>query len=467
MSSYFHYRALEELHEDARRRGLRVPLEADRGKVQGILAQPVQVGGVRVGNRLAIHPMEGCDGELSGSPDVLTKRRYERFATAGAKLIWFEATAVVQEGRANPRQLWLHAGNEADFARLLDKTRQLHRETFGTSDDLLDVLQLTHSGRYSFPQSLVAYSHAVIDKANTRVLDDDYLERLEDAYVAAALRARRCGFRGIDLKMTHGYLGIELLGARARPGKYGGSFENRTRFARNVLGKIRAAVGKDLLLAVRLAAHDGIPYKIEPGTKHGYPAKVEIPYPHGFGNNPESPEQDDLTEPKAFIKLLREWGVELLNVSLGVPYYNPHIGRPFDKPDDSNYQTPEHPMIGVARHFRITAELQHAFPDLPMIGTGYSWLQKYLVNAGAANILAGDTTFLGYGRAALPYPDLARDVLERGDVDERRVCKTLTFCTFLMRSRNHPMGQFPTGCPPFDKEVYGPIMKEAKASRRV
>jgi len=157
----------------------------------------------------------------------------------------------------------------------------------------------------------------------------------------------------------------------------------------------------------------------------------------------------------------------LLNVSLGVPYYNPHIGRPFDKPDDGNYETPEHPMIGVARHFRIAAELQHAFPDLPMIGSGYSWLQKYLVNAGASNILAGDTTFLGYGRAALPYPDLARDVLERGDLDVRRVCKTLTFCTFLMRSRNHPMGQFPTGCPPFDKEVYGPIMKEAKASRRV
>ncbi len=445
---------------------MRIPLEPDRGKVQAALAQPVQVGGLRVGNRLAIHPMEGCDGELGGSPGVLTKRRYERFATAGAKLIWFEATAVVEEGRANPRQLWLHAKNEADFARLLDNTRQLHRETFGSSDDLLDVLQLTHSGRYSFPQSLVAYSHPVIDKPNTRVLDDDYLERLEDSYVEAARRARRCGFRGIDLKLTHGYLGIELLGARARPGKYGGSFENRTRFARNVLGKIRAAVGKDLLLAVRLAAHDGIPYQIEPGTKHGHPAKVEIPYPHGFGNNLQNPEQDDLTEPKAFTKLLREWGVELLNVSLGVPYYNPHIGRPFDKPDDGNYETPEHPMVGVARHFRIAAELQHAFPDLPMVGSGYSWLQKYLVNAGAANILTGDTTFLGYGRAALPYPDLARDVLERGDLDERRVCKTLTFCTFLMRSRNHPMGQFPTGCPPFDKGVYGPIMKEAKAARR-
>jgi len=397
---------------------------------------------------------------------VLTKRRYDRFATSGAKLIWFEATAVVEEGRANPCQLWMHAGNTGDFARILERTRKLHRETFGHADDLLDVLQLTHSGRYSYRQPLVAYNHEVIDKLGTQVLDDDYLEGLEDAYVVAAQRARDCGFRAIDLKLTHGYLGIELLGARTRAGKYGGSFENRTRFARNVLRKIRDAVGKDLILAVRLAVHDGVPYKIDPATKRGYPAKVRIPYPHGFGNNLDSPEEDDLTEPKALIKLLQEWGVELLNVSLGVPYYNPHLGRPFDKADEGNYETPEHPMIGVARHFRIAGELQRAFPNLPMVGTGYSWLQKYLVNAGAANLASGDIRFFGYGRAALPYPDLARDVLERGELDERRVCKTLTFCTFLMRNKKNPKGQFPTGCPPFDKEVYGPIMKEAKAAAK-
>jgi NADPH2 dehydrogenase len=457
MSAYFHYRSLDELHADAEARGLRIPLEPDRGKVQAALARPVEVGAFRVGNSMAIHPMEGCDGDANGSPDTLTKRRYDRFATGGAKLIWFEATAVVEEGRANPRQLWMHEDNARDFADLLERTRKLHRETFGNADDLLDVLQLTHSGRYSYRRPLAAYRHPAIDKPGTEVPGDDYIERLEDTYVAAARRARDCGFRAIDLKLTHGYLGIELLGARTRAGKYGGSFENRTRFARNVLGKIRAAVGKDLILAVRLAAHDGIPYN----------AKIEIPYPYGFGNNPENPEQDDLAEPKAFIKLLREWGVALLNVSLGVPYYNPHIGRPFDKPDEGNYETPEHPMVGVARHFRIAGELQRAFPDLPMVGTGYSWLQKYLVNAGAANIAAGDIRFLGYGRAALPYPDLARDVLDRGELDERRVCKTLTFCTYLMRNKSNALGQFPTGCPPFDKEVYGPIVKQAKAARKV
>jgi hypothetical protein len=153
--------------------------------------------------------------------------------------------------------------------------------------------------------------------------------------------------------------------------------------------------------------------------------------------------------------MFREWGVSLINVSLGCPYYNPHVGRPFEKPDDGNYDPPEHPMLGVDRHFRIASELQRTFPDLPMVGTGYSWLQKYAINAGARNLAGGNIAFVGIGRGALAYPDFAADALEKGDLDERRVCKTLTFCTYLMRQKNHPLGQFPTGCPPFDKEGYG------------
>jgi hypothetical protein len=125
MSSYFRYRSLGELRDDAAARGLRIPLEADRDRVKSALARPAQVGALRVGNRLAIHPMEGCDSDANGSPDELTKRRYDRFATSGAKLIWFEATAVIEEGRANPRQLWLHEDNADDFARMLDRTREL------------------------------------------------------------------------------------------------------------------------------------------------------------------------------------------------------------------------------------------------------------------------------------------------------------------------------------------------------
>jgi 2,4-dienoyl-CoA reductase-like NADH-dependent reductase (Old Yellow Enzyme family) len=181
--------------------------------------------------------------------------------------------------------------------------------------------------------------------------------------------------------------------------------------------------------------------------------------------DPNDPLNEDLSEVKQAICWFREWGIELLNVSLGSPYSNPHIGRPFEKPDEGNYEEPEHPLLGVDRHFRIAGELQRAFPDLPMVGTGYSWLQKYAINAGARNIEKGNIRFLRIGRGALAYPDFARDALEKGELDERRVCKTLTYCTYLMRQKNHPMGQFPTGCPPFDKEVFGPIIKEARTAR--
>jgi 2,4-dienoyl-CoA reductase-like NADH-dependent reductase (Old Yellow Enzyme family) len=182
--------------------------------------------------------------------------------------------------------------------------------------------------------------------------------------------------------------------------------------------------------------------------------------------DPADPLREHLDDVKAAIQMFLGAGLQLLNVSLGCPYYNPHIGRPFEKPDEGNYEQPEHPLLGVNRHFRIAGELQRAFPALPMVGTGYSWLQKYSINAGARNIADGNIRFFGLGRGVLAYPDFAQAVAAQGELDELRVCKTLTYCTFLMRQKNHPLGQFPAGCPPFDKEGYGQIMKEARESYR-
>ena len=392
--------------------------------------------------------MEGCDGDLDGNPGELTWRRYERYGRSGAKLIWFEATAVRQDGRANTRQLWINPKTAGPLARLLEGTRQLHREQWGTSDDLLEVLQLTHSGRQSVPRKTVAYHNPYVD-AKTGVppdyplVTDDELERIEDDYVAAARLAADAGFRAVDVKATHGYLVIELLGAKTRAGRYGGPLENRLRLLGNVLGKIRAALGSRVLLAVRLGCFDGVPYYKDEATGVGVPCRYPRPYPYGFGVDPNDPLREDLREVREVVRRLIEWGVVLLNVSTGSPYFNPHVGRPFEKPDEGNYEPPEHPMLGVNRHFRIAGQLQEAFPQLPMVGAGYSWLQKYAIHAGARNIADGRIRFFGLGRGSLAHPDFAREALERGELDERKVCKTLTYCTFLMRQRNHPLGQFP------------------------
>src|SRR6185436_17089721 len=116
------------------------------------LALPVEVDGVRVGNRFCILPMEGWDGSEDGEPSDLTRRRWRHFGISGAKLILGgEAVAVCPEGRANPNQLLMNARNQKAIAGLRELLIAAHRERFGaTADgDLYVGLQLTHSGRFA------------------------------------------------------------------------------------------------------------------------------------------------------------------------------------------------------------------------------------------------------------------------------------------------------------------------------
>jgi 2,4-dienoyl-CoA reductase-like NADH-dependent reductase (Old Yellow Enzyme family) len=464
VSRYFTYRSLDDLRADIDARGQDVRLETN---VRALL-EPIAIGPLTAGNRLAVHPMEGCDGALDGRPGELTFRRWERFGAGGAKLIWGEATAVVPEGRANPRQLLLTSQTAPHFARLLERTRAAHRGRFGRDDDLVAGLQLTHSGRWSDgPASggLLARHSAVLDPIKglgpgSPLLDDGYLERLEDRYAEAAALARGAGFDFVDVKQCHTYLLNELLAARTRPGKYGGSFEDRTRFVRNVLAKIRRRAGPGLLLASRLNVYDGPRFTGAPGT----PGEAQPePGNAGFGVDQAAGLEPDLGEPLRLAGLLREWGVQLLNVTMGSPYFNPHIGRPFERAPVDGYEPPEHPLAGVARHFRLTAEVQRAFPDLPVAGAGYSWLRHYAAFAGEANVREGRVSIMGLGRGALAYPDFAADLAERGEMIDRKSCIGVSYCTALMRAKSNELGQFPAGCVPRDP-FYAGQFKQAQAA---
>ncbi len=471
---YFHYKTLSELETEAAALGCsQVRFEHSNSRVSEILGRPVSVGARRAGNSMCIHPMEGCDGDLDGTPGELTIRRYQRFAEGGAKLIWFEATAVREDGRANTRQLWITPQNVGSYRSLLADIETRHKAACGANDDLIVPIQLTHSGRYAVPKKTIAYHNPLIDEKSKTpsdypVISDDEIERLEDQFVVGAGLAKEAGFTALDIKVTHGYLMSELMGAKTREGRYGGSIENRTRMAVNIIGKIKAKFGNYFLMGMRLGCFDSVPYVVDAANGNkGMPLPYELPYPHGFGVNPNDPLQEDTADVKAAIRIFKNAGIELLNVSLGCPYYNPHVGRPFEKPDDGNYEMPEHPLLGVDRHFRISGELQQEFPELPMVGTGYSWLQIYAPNAAAAIVDAKRIAFFGYGRGALAYPHFAKDILEKGELDSKQVCRTVTFCTFLMRQKHNELGQFPSGCPPYDKEVYGPIIKEARELLRI
>ena len=148
------------------------------------------------------------------------------------------------------------------------------------------------------------------------------------------------------------------------------------------------------------------------------------------------------------------------------PGAQPHYGRPFEYPPLDGYESPEHPLIGVNRHFRATEAIQKAFPDLALVGTGYSYLQEFLPQAAAANVRDGRVSVVGVGRGTLAQPDWVRQLLDRGTLDRKRVCRTFSYCTALMRAKHNEQGQFATGCPPFDKEVYGPIWDEARKEKK-
>src|SRR5262245_36040159 len=469
MANFFKYKSVAEIEAENARLGTDLRFSDDLPAV----FRPITIGGRTVGNRWCIHPMEGCDGELDGRPGELTFRRYLRFGAGGAKLIWGEACAVVEEGRATPRQITLNEHTKTDFARIVTDSRKAHRDANGDDADLLFGLQLTHSGRYSRRPILATHDpildpRTVVDRKTGQrvtpdhpILSDDELKRLVDVYVAAAKLAVAVGFDFLDVKQCHRYLLNELLGARNRPGPFGGSYENRTRLARDIFRAVRAAVPSHVVLATRLNVYDGIPFH-KGADDAGAPDAHALPLANGWGMTETDPFAVDLTEPLRWIGEMRTLGVTLVNATMGNPYAQPHFGRPFEYPPPDGYESPEHPLVGVDRHFKATETIQRANPDLALVGTGYSYLQEFLPQAGAANVRDGRVSIVGVGRATLAQPDWVRQLLDTGKLDRKRVCRTFSYCTALMRTKQHPMGQYPTGCPPFDKDAYGDIWKEVQ-----
>ncbi len=434
------------------------------------LAQPIQVGPHRVGNRWVIHPMEGWDANPDGSPSALTLRRWRNFGLSGAKLIWGgEAAAVQPDGRANPHQTLATAENKAGLAALLAELLDAHRASLGSTDDLLVGLQLTHSGRFSRPNSKrleprIAYHHPLLDpkfgidpQDDSVVWTDEELLRLIDRFVAAARVAFDVGFQFVDIKACHGYLLHEFLSARSRPGRFGGDFHGRTRFLRTVIERIQAEI-PGLLVGVRLSAFDTLPYQA--GQDVGQPMPWhESEYPFGFGLDQAHPDRVDLSEPIELLRQLRDLGVIAVNVSGGSPYYNPHAQRPAIFPPSDGYRPPEDPLVGVHRQIQVARRCKEAVPDLPMIGTGYSYLQDYLPHVAQAVVRAGWIDLVGLGRSVLSYPEMPRDTLATGSWQRKKVCRTFSDCTTAPR-----LGLV-SGCFPLDP--YYKQLDEAETLRHL
>jgi 2,4-dienoyl-CoA reductase-like NADH-dependent reductase (Old Yellow Enzyme family) len=450
---------------------------------QSVFRRPMTLHDREIGNRFCIHPMEGWDGSADGQPTEHTRRRWRRFGLSGAKLIWGgEAVAVRHDGRANPNQLMINDQTKAGLANLRETLLEAHEQACGTTDDLLLGLQLTHSGRYSCPnqklrpEPRILYHHPFLDRRvnvddSYPLLTDGEIRRIIEEFHRAARSAWELGFDFVDVKHCHGYLGHEFLSAHTRAGSYGGSFENRTRFLREVVEGIRA-LAPALQIGVRVSAFDTVPFHPDPAwwapgkTGIGIPEQHHdlLPYRWGFGVNVENPEQHDLTETLQFLYLLRKLNVKLVNISGGSPYYNPHLQRPALYPPSDGYQPPEDPLLGVARQMEVTHVLKQSFPDLIFIGSGYTYLQEFLPYVGQAALREGWVDFIGLGRMVLTYPELPLDVMNGRPLRHKRICRTFSDCTTAPRSG------LPSGCYPLDEyykqSQFGKQLKEIKASVR-
>ena len=433
-----------------------IPLSFDEELVSGqasYFAKPYTLeSGRKIGNSMCILPMEGWDGTVDGRPTDLTKRRWKNFALSGAKLLWgCEAVAVRHEGRANPNQLLLTEDTFSEFLDLFELVQNTHEEVFGDTSDLLVGLQLTHSGRFCKPndkkqmEPKILYSHPVLNpkfglKEDYPIMTDEEIDSIIEDYIRAAALAQKAGFHFVDIKHCHGYLGHEFLSAYDREGKYGGSFENRTRFLRDIVSGIRTAA-PGLEIGVRLSIFDWVPFQKGPEEK-GVPA-MQQPYRYAFGGA-ENGVEEDFAESSAFLKLLSELGIELLCTTAGSPYYNPHIQRPALFPPSDGYLPPEDPLHGVARQIAATAQIKSTFPEFYVVGSAYSYLQEWLPNVGQEVLRTGKADSIGFGRMVLSYPDMPADLLKGEGLRRAKICRTFSDCTTA------PRNGMISGCFPLD-----------------
>lgn len=421
----FHYQSLQDVAKAAEECGAFLPLNEDISP----LFQPLTIGRHTAANRIALQPMEGTDGLEDGTPGELTWRRYDRLAKGGAGLIWFEAVATVPEGRASAHQLMLTRDNVDEYKRLVEHMKEMCLKENG--HEPIIVMQATNSGRYSkptgVPEPLIAYHCPPLEDPlldDSRILSDDQLKRYTEAYEQAARLSRQAGFDGMDVKCCHRYLACELLSAFTRPGMYGGSYENRTRFLKDAFRAAQAGIG-DGFLTSRMNAYDG------------------FEYPYGFGIK-EGSLDVDLTEPLRLIgELMDEFHIPLINVTMGNPYKNPHVNRPYD---NGNYVPPEHPIEGLGRIMKGISDIQHTYPDLPILGSAFSYLRRFAPALASGMVSGGHCAMAGFGRMAFANPDFVKQLRCNGGID--KVCMTCGGCALLLRAGT------PAGCIVHDREVY-------------
>jgi 2,4-dienoyl-CoA reductase-like NADH-dependent reductase (Old Yellow Enzyme family) len=398
-----------------------------------ILDSPIKIGAKTAPNRIVNQPMECNDADEVGNPSELTFNRYRKLAEGGAGIIIVEALTITRESRARKNQLGIDEKTAPTLERLLKEMR-------GINSKPLILFQITHAGQLSGADFSRHVSVYPLPGKQTHILSEEEIDQIGDDFGRAALIAKQVGADGIDFKQCHGYLGGEMLRpVNTRKDRFGGSFENRTRFFCETMAKIKKSAGSGaFLLGARFSVYEGIT--------------------GGFGTPGPAEVIEDLSEPLALVRIMEKAGVDYINVSAGIPAITPEIVRP-----TKNY--PE----GVYRHFGWAQAMKKQV-RVPIIGSGYTYLRdgkndlkepdpgkKSFLYWAEKNLKEGICDLVGIGRQCLADPLFARKILE-GRSAEVNYCIACGSCSVLLK--NQALG----GCPIYS-EYYKKLLKEVQKIR--
>ncbi len=348
------------------------------------------------------------------------------------------------EGRSGHTQLLLSKDNLDNYKRFTAAIKEAGIKANGFAPYL--IMQANHSGRYSNPDNkpapLIAYRNPVYEQFRAAddscIVSDDYLKSLEEKFGEAAKLAKEAGFDAVDIKSCHGYLLAELTSAYNRPGLYGGSLENRTRLLRNAIAASKVYEDDTFMVTCRLGLYDG------------------CEYPYGFGVHEGGGLTPDYTEPIELVKTLHEqYGLSMLNLTMGNPYVTTHVTRPFDK---GKFMPDEHPFTGLGRMIDGIGRVKKEVPDVTIYASAPTYLRSYADLYSAGAVEQGLCDGMLFGRMAFADPDFANQIIHQGRIDPKRVCMTCGMCGDLIRAHK------PTGCVVRDPQHFLGYYKEYQAT---
>jgi 2,4-dienoyl-CoA reductase-like NADH-dependent reductase (Old Yellow Enzyme family) len=393
------------------------------------LTQPITIHTKTAPNRIVYHPSECNDADIDGNPTEVTLERYREFAEGSPGLIFVEACGVTRESRGREFQLGGTRRNLNGIRRIVETIREVDPR-------IVILFQISHDGRRSGRFSRVVSAYPSGDPG-VDVLSTAELVAVEDMFAETAAVVEEAGGDGIDFKNCNGYLASEILNpANDRDDGYGGSFENRTRFFRETVEKIKTRVSSSFILGARIST---------------------ITTPGGFGSG-EVEGEDDISEFLRFARLQEEIGMHYISVHVSNASY--HAKMWVQMPTHRN---PEDVFV----HFHLTKAVKEQV-DIPVIGAGYSYLrdgknklsgidsERSFVYWGEKNMKAAETDMLGVSRQSLADHRFANKVLQERN-DEIQWCTACNHCFRLVANG------YRAGCVVHDsryREIFRKFKKE-------